>query len=70
LFLNFTIKRTRLALASGACGVGRKSSLRANFGQVESSEALIHLATSGRKRGFGAIFATQRLSQLSKAKRR
>jgi DNA helicase HerA-like ATPase len=41
-----------------------------NFGQVESSEALIHLATSGRKRGFGAIFATQRLSQLSKAKRR
>jgi DNA helicase HerA-like ATPase len=37
-----------------------------NFGQVESSEALVHLATAGRKRGFGAIFATQRLSQLSK----
>ena len=36
------------------------------FGTVESSEALTLLATAGRKRGFGAIFATQRLSQLSK----
>ena len=36
------------------------------FGNAESSEALTLLATAGRKRGFGAIFATQRLSQLSK----
>ena len=33
---------------------------------VESSEAIVNLATAGRKRGFGALFATQRLSQLSK----
>ncbi len=33
---------------------------------VASTEALVNLATSGRKRGFGAVFATQRLSQLSK----
>lgn len=32
---------------------------------VASSEALTNLATAGRKRGFAAIFATQRLSQLS-----
>jgi hypothetical protein len=33
---------------------------------VESSEAIVNLATAGRKRGFGALFATQRLSQLSR----
>lgn len=33
---------------------------------VESSEAIVNLATAGLKRGFGALFATQRLSQLSK----
>ncbi len=33
---------------------------------VPSSEPLINLATAGRKRGFGALFATQRLSALSK----
>jgi hypothetical protein len=33
---------------------------------VESSEPIVNLATAGRKRGFGALFATQRLSQLSK----
>lgn len=33
---------------------------------VASSEPLVNLATAGRKRGFGALFATQRLSQLSK----
>jgi hypothetical protein len=33
---------------------------------VASSEPIVNLATSGRKRGFGALFATQRLSQLSK----
>lgn len=31
-----------------------------------SSEPLVHYATAGRKRGFGAIFATQRLSLFSK----
>ena len=36
------------------------------FGMTESSEALTLLATAGRKRGFGAMFATQRLSQISK----
>ena len=36
------------------------------FGVTESSEALTLLATAGRKRGFGAMFATQRLSQISK----
>ena len=35
-------------------------------GVVESSEPIVNLATAGRKRGFGALFATQRLSQLSK----
>ncbi|TJW14337.1 MAG: DUF87 domain-containing protein [Mesorhizobium sp.] len=35
-------------------------------GVVASSEAITHLATAGRKRGFGAIFATQRLSLISK----
>lgn len=33
---------------------------------VASSEALKALATQGRKRGFSAIFATQRLSQIDK----
>jgi flagellar biosynthesis/type III secretory pathway protein FliH len=31
-----------------------------------SSEAVTHLATAGRKRGFSAIFATQRLSLINK----
>ena len=35
-------------------------------GVVESSEAITNLATAGRKRGFGAIFATQRLSLISR----
>lgn len=35
-------------------------------GTVASSEALTNLATAGRKRPFGALFATQRLSMLSK----
>jgi hypothetical protein len=35
-------------------------------GVVASSEPIVNLATAGRKRGFGALFATQRLSQLSK----
>lgn len=35
-------------------------------GPVESSEAIVNLATAGRKRGSGTLFATQRLSQLSK----
>ncbi|WP_189521106.1 ATP-binding protein [Mesorhizobium sp. M1B.F.Ca.ET.045.04.1.1] len=35
-------------------------------GVVASSEAITHLATAGRKRGFGAIFATQRLSLINK----
>ncbi|AMX93756.1 MULTISPECIES: DUF87 domain-containing protein [Mesorhizobium] len=34
-------------------------------GVVASSEAITHLATAGRKRGFGAIFATQRLSLIN-----
>jgi hypothetical protein len=33
---------------------------------VASTEPLVNLATAGRKRGFGALFATQRLSQVSK----
>lgn len=33
---------------------------------VDSSEAVTHLATAGRKRGYGAIFATQRISLISK----
>ena len=37
---------------------------------VESSEAIVNLATAGRKRGFGALFATQRLSSVSAATRR
>jgi hypothetical protein len=36
------------------------------FANVESSEALTLLVTAGRKRGFGAIFAVQRLSAISK----
>lgn len=36
-------------------------------GSAESEEAVIALATQGRKRGFGAVLATQRISQLSKA---
>jgi hypothetical protein len=32
---------------------------------AESSDPIINLTTAGRKRGFGALFATQRLSQLS-----
>ncbi len=36
-------------------------------GSAESSEAVISLATQGRKRGFSAMMATQRISQLSKA---
>lgn len=35
-------------------------------GTVASSEPLTNLATAGRKRPFGALFATQRLSMLSK----
>jgi uncharacterized protein len=35
-------------------------------GVVASSEPIVNLATAGRKRGFGALFGTQRLSQLSK----
>lgn len=35
-------------------------------GQSEAREAVIDLATRGRKRGFCAIFATQRISQLAK----
>ncbi len=35
-------------------------------GVVASSEAVTHLATAGRKRGFSAIFATQRLSLINK----
>jgi hypothetical protein len=35
-------------------------------GQSEASEAVIDLATRGRKRGFCAILATQRLSKLHK----
>jgi hypothetical protein len=35
-------------------------------GSVASSEPLTNLATAGRKRPFGALFATQRLSMLSK----
>ncbi len=35
-------------------------------GEAESSESVIALATQGRKRGFAAILATQRISQLSK----
>ncbi|TIX28787.1 hypothetical protein [Mesorhizobium sp.] len=34
-------------------------------GIVASSEAITHLATAGRKRGFGTIFATQRLSLIN-----
>lgn len=37
-----------------------------NQAPVASTEPLVNLATAGRKRGFGALFATQRLSQLSK----
>lgn len=36
-------------------------------GSAESSEAVISLATQGRKRGFAAVLATQRISQLDKA---
>jgi len=35
-------------------------------GESEASEAMIGLATRGRKRGFGAVFATQRLGKLRK----
>lgn len=35
-------------------------------GQAESHQAVIDLATRGRKRGFSAILATQRLSKLHK----
>jgi len=35
-------------------------------GQSEATEAVIDLATRGRKRGFCAVLATQRLSKLSK----
>lgn len=35
-------------------------------GESEASEALISLATRGRKRGYAAIFATQRLGKLRK----
>ncbi len=35
-------------------------------GKIESSDAIITLMDSGRKRGFGGILATQRLSKLSK----
>lgn len=35
-------------------------------GQSEASEAVIDLATRGRKRGFAAVLATQRLSKLHK----
>lgn len=35
-------------------------------GQSEASEAMIGIATAGRKRGFCAVFATQRLSKLRK----
>ncbi|WP_244742070.1 hypothetical protein [Mesorhizobium sp. L-8-10] len=35
-------------------------------GVASSSEAVTHLATAGRKRGFSAIFATQRLSLINK----
>lgn len=35
-------------------------------GQSEASEAMIRLATDGRKRGFAAVWATQRLAKLSK----
>ena len=36
------------------------------FGESEASDAMIDLATKGRKRGFCAIFATQRLGKLRK----
>lgn len=35
-------------------------------GQSEASEAMIRLATDGRKRGFAAVWATQRLAKLNK----
>jgi hypothetical protein len=35
-------------------------------GESETSEAMIGLATRGRKRGFAAVFATQRLGKLRK----
>jgi uncharacterized protein len=35
-------------------------------GESEASEAMVALATTGRKRGFCAIFATQRLGKLRK----
>lgn len=35
-------------------------------GESEASEAMIDLATAGRKRGFCAVFATQRLGKLRK----
>jgi hypothetical protein len=36
-----------------------------NGATFASTEPLVNLATAGRKRGFGALFATQRLSALS-----
>jgi len=36
------------------------------FGESEASEAMIALTTRGRKRGFCAVFATQRLAKLDK----
>jgi uncharacterized protein len=35
-------------------------------GEAESTEAMLALATTGRKRGFCAVFATQRLGKLNK----
>lgn len=36
------------------------------MGVTAANESVTHLATAGRKRGFGAIFATQRLSLINK----